>query len=82
MCECVRVRVRVHVFRMRVYDRTSDKVLKDAVAAGARIGAIFKEPTITPTKEQQKEMVRALAGSVGLPCLLSEALGPSPFEHR
>ena len=58
----------MHVFRLRAYHRTSDKVLKDAVAAGARIGAIFKEPTITPTKEQQKEMVRALAGSAGLSC--------------
>lgn len=32
------------------------KVLHDAVAAGARIGAIFKEPTITPT-EVQKELL-------------------------
>jgi isocitrate dehydrogenase len=35
-------------------DDTEDKVLHDAVAAGARIGAIFKEPTITPTAIQQK----------------------------
>merc|ERR1719420_1566385 len=32
-------------------DESDDKVLHDAVAAGARIGAIFKEPTITPTAE-------------------------------
>jgi isocitrate dehydrogenase len=37
-------------------DASDDKVLKDAIAAGARIGAIFKEPTITPTADQMKEM--------------------------
>jgi len=37
-------------------DATDDQVLHDAVAAGARIGAIFKEPTITPTAEQRKAM--------------------------
>jgi isocitrate dehydrogenase len=37
-------------------DESEDKVLHDAVAAGAAIGAIFKEPTITPTAVQQKEM--------------------------
>ncbi|CAD7931570.1 unnamed protein product [Amoebophrya sp. A25] len=37
-------------------DATEDKVLTDAVEAGARIGAIFKEPTITPTADQVKEM--------------------------
>jgi isocitrate dehydrogenase len=36
-------------------DMTNDQVLNDIVAAGARIKAIFKEPTITPTAEQQKE---------------------------
>merc|ERR1719373_938785 len=36
-------------------DDTEDKVLHDAVASGARIGAIFKEPTITPTADQVKE---------------------------
>lgn len=36
-------------------DDTQDKVLHDAVASGARIGAIFKEPTITPTAEQVKQ---------------------------
>ena len=29
--------------------------MHDAVEAGKRIGAIFKEPTITPTKEQMEE---------------------------
>ena len=29
-------------------DDTNDKVLSDAVEAGKRIGAVFKEPTITP----------------------------------
>mmetsp|Transcript_8475 Transcript_8475/g.20403 ORF Transcript_8475/g.20403 Transcript_8475/m.20403 type:complete len:519 (+) Transcript_8475:246-1802(+) len=37
-------------------DDTEDKVLHDAVEAGARIGAIFKEPTITPTADQVKEL--------------------------
>ncbi len=37
-------------------DATDDKVLHDAVEAGARIGAIFKEPTITPSAEQTKSM--------------------------
>jgi len=37
-------------------DDTQDQVLKDAVASGARLGAIFKEPTITPTAEQVKSL--------------------------
>lgn len=37
-------------------DDTDDAVLKDAVEAGSRIGAIFKEPTITPSALQVKEM--------------------------
>lgn len=37
-------------------DQTNDQVLHDAVAAGKQIGAIFKEPTITPTAVQQEEM--------------------------
>mmetsp|Transcript_21720 Transcript_21720/g.21880 ORF Transcript_21720/g.21880 Transcript_21720/m.21880 type:complete len:536 (+) Transcript_21720:61-1668(+) len=37
-------------------DETDDKVLKDAVAAGKRICSIFKEPTITPSALQVKEM--------------------------
>jgi len=37
-------------------DDTEDKVLHDAVAAGARIGAIFKEPTVTPTEEQRVQL--------------------------
>merc|ERR1712232_437426 len=36
-------------------DDSQDKVLHDTVAAGARIGAIFKEPTITPSAAQVKE---------------------------
>mmetsp|Transcript_13967 Transcript_13967/g.46563 ORF Transcript_13967/g.46563 Transcript_13967/m.46563 type:complete len:498 (-) Transcript_13967:235-1728(-) len=35
-------------------DDTEDKCLFDAVAAGARIGAIFKEPTVTPTAIQKE----------------------------
>jgi len=37
-------------------DESNDKVLHDAVEAGKRIGAIFKEPTITPSSIQVKEM--------------------------
>jgi isocitrate dehydrogenase len=37
-------------------DDTNDQVLKDAVDAGKRIGAIFKEPTITPSAIQVQEM--------------------------
>ena len=37
-------------------DDSGDKVLKDAIDAGTRIGAIFKEPTITPTGDQVKQM--------------------------
>jgi isocitrate dehydrogenase len=37
-------------------DDTNDKVLGDAVAAGKRIGSIFKEPTITPSAIQAKAM--------------------------
>lgn len=37
-------------------DQTGDQALKDAIAAGTAIGAIFKEPTITPTEEQMKLM--------------------------
>lgn len=36
-------------------DETDDKVLHDAVAAGKKIGAIFKEPTITPSAIQVEE---------------------------
>lgn len=37
-------------------DETDDQVLHDAVEAGKRIGAVFKEPTITPSAKQVKEM--------------------------
>ncbi len=37
-------------------DKTDDAVLKNSIKAGAKIGAIFKEPTITPTGEQAKQM--------------------------
>ena len=37
-------------------DDTEDKVLSDAVDAGKRIKAIFKEPTITPTAEQVESL--------------------------
>ena len=37
-------------------DESNDQVLLDAVQAGKRIGAIFKEPTITPNATQVAEM--------------------------
>eukprot|EP00419_Tripos_fusus_P073452 CAMPEP_0172877692 /NCGR_PEP_ID=MMETSP1075-20121228/107646_1 /TAXON_ID=2916 /ORGANISM="Ceratium fusus, Strain PA161109" /LENGTH=473 /DNA_ID=CAMNT_0013729305 /DNA_START=26 /DNA_END=1447 /DNA_ORIENTATION=- len=37
-------------------DETGDKVLHEAVASGIKTGAIFKEPTITPSAEQVKAM--------------------------
>ena len=37
-------------------DDTEDKVLYDAVESGARIGAIFKEPTVTPTEIQKEKL--------------------------
>ena len=33
-------------------DKTNDQVLRDCIDAGKRIGAIYKEPTITPTADQ------------------------------
>ena len=36
-------------------DNTDDKVLADCINSGKRIGAIYKEPTITPTADQVKE---------------------------
>ena len=37
-------------------DNTQDKVLHDAVDAGARVKAIFKEPTVTPTEVQRQKL--------------------------
>nr|6LKZ_C Chain C, isocitrate dehydrogenase [Phaeodactylum tricornutum]6LKZ_D Chain D, isocitrate dehydrogenase [Phaeodactylum tricornutum] len=46
-------------------DNTNDQVLRDAVTAGQRIGAIFKEPTITPSAIQKKAF--GLKNSLGSP---------------
>lgn len=46
-------------------DATNDAVLRDAVAAGAAIGAIFKEPTITPSALQCQAM--GLSKALGSP---------------
>ncbi len=46
-------------------DESGDKVLKDAIDAGTAIGAIFKEPTITPTGDQVREM--GLKSALGSP---------------
>lgn len=37
-------------------DATDDKVLKDSVEAGKRLCAVFKEPTVTPSAAQVKQM--------------------------
>lgn len=37
-------------------DDTNDQVLKDCIAAGKRIGSIYKEPTVTPTEEQRQKL--------------------------
>eukprot|EP00494_Astrolonche_serrata_P006870 UN06895 len=34
-------------------DKTKDQELRDCITAGAKIGSIFKEPTITPTEVQK-----------------------------
>ena len=39
----------------KVRDETNDQELYDAVAAGKKLGAIFKEPTVTPSADQRKE---------------------------
>eukprot|EP00004_Rigifila_ramosa_P023085 TRINITY_DN6423_c0_g1_i2.p1 TRINITY_DN6423_c0_g1~~TRINITY_DN6423_c0_g1_i2.p1 ORF type:complete len:534 (-),score=107.73 TRINITY_DN6423_c0_g1_i2:60-1478(-) len=41
---------------VRSRDATDDGVLKAAIAAGKRIGAIYKEPTVTPTQQQKQDM--------------------------
>src|SRR5690606_20371377 len=46
-------------------DETNDQELKDVIAAGAKVKAIFKEPTITPTAEQKKQM--KLKNTLGSP---------------
>jgi isocitrate dehydrogenase len=42
--------------RAKNRDDTSDQVLRDVIDAGARLKAIFKEPTITPTADQVKRL--------------------------
>ena len=49
----------------KVRDETNDQCLQDAVNAGKRIGSIFKEPTITPSAIQVKEM--GLTKALGSP---------------
>jgi isocitrate dehydrogenase len=46
----------VYDLSCKARDESNDKVLHDAVEAGSRIGAIFKEPTITPSALQVEEM--------------------------
>lgn len=42
--------------RAKNRDETEDQVLRDVIAAGKRIKAIFKEPTVTPTADQVKRL--------------------------
>ena len=42
--------------RAKNRDDTEDQVLRDVIAAGKRIKAIFKEPTVTPTADQVKRL--------------------------
>ena len=51
------------MYRGTAGDSTEDKCLHDAVAAGTRIGAIFKEPTITPTEVQKEKLLGQFGGS-------------------
>jgi hypothetical protein len=67
-------------------DASNDQVLHDAVDAGKRIGAVFKEPTITPTAEQKKEM--GLTQSLGSPnvrttslCVVRRKCTPDTLDH-
>jgi isocitrate dehydrogenase len=46
-------------------DDTNDQVLRDCISAGRRIGAIYKEPTITPTEEQKVKF--SLKNTLGSP---------------
>lgn len=41
-------------FSVRARSDSDDNVVKEAILAGARIKSIFKEPTITPSKEQSE----------------------------
>lgn len=50
-------------FSVRKRSDTGDNVVKDAVVAGAKAKSIFKEPTITPTKEQSLAMGAKMLGS-------------------
>ncbi len=44
-------------FSVKHRSDTDDQVLRDCVEAGAALRSIFKEPTITPTKEQAVALV-------------------------
>merc|ERR1712205_162982 len=44
------------LIRAKNRDDTEDQVLRDVIDAGARLKAIFKEPTITPTADQVKRL--------------------------
>jgi len=49
-------------------DNTNDQVLKDAINSGFKHGAIYKEPTITPTEQQRVEfgLKKALSSPNGI----------------
>lgn len=49
-------------------DNTDDQILRDAIKAGNRIGAIYKEPTITPNEQQKIDfgLKRSLSSPNGI----------------
>lgn len=62
-------------------DKSDDKVLKDAVEAGARIGAIFKEPTVSarPPAPQLRAAARRPRGAEARsPCARPSWLAARP----
>lgn len=50
-------------FSVKARSDSDDQVLRDCVEAGKEIRAIFKEPTITPTKEQAEALGSKQLGS-------------------
>ena len=63
-------------------DQTNDQVLKDAVEAGKRIGAIFKEPTITPSAAQVCSTPTQFLHTLLYPSAQSDALSICYIRSR
>ena len=61
----------------RARDASEDQVLHDAVAAGRKMCAIFKEPTVTPTEVQKVRLCRVTGrGSHVHSCCVTAAHHP------